>query len=152
VDNRAVGGAVVFAMLGASAAAQLTARGWHVRRQLVGGAVILAVGLGLLLAGVAARSLAVFLVAVPVAGLGQGAAYLGAQELLDRIVPPDHRAGVMSAFFLVLYLAAAAVALAVGLGAGLVGLRSATVVGAGALALVSLASAELSASSSETRG
>lgn len=53
---RAVGGAVVFAMLGASALAQLGTRHWRARRQLLSGAGCLA---GAVLIGLAGASLLV---------------------------------------------------------------------------------------------
>jgi len=144
IHNRAIGGAVVFAMLGASAIAQLAARAARARRQLIAGAAALAVGLLVVLAGVAAHSLAIFLAGIALAGVGQGLAYLGAQELLDSVVPAGVRGGVMSAFFLVLYLAAALAALAVGLTAGPLGLRGATIIAAAALAALAVASGLLS--------
>lgn len=128
LHNRAVGGAVVFAMLAASALAQLGARHRPPRQQLVGGAECLAVGLTVLLVGVLASSLTAFLVGIAIAGVGQGLGYLGGQALLDAVVPADRRGGVMSAFFLVLYLATAASALTVGLASGPLGLKTATVV------------------------
>ena len=80
VDNRAVGGAVVFAMLSASAIAQLAARAWIARRLLIACATSLAFGLLTLVGGVATRSLATFVLGVVIAGVGQGLAYLGAQS------------------------------------------------------------------------
>ncbi len=128
VHNRAVGGAVVFAMLAASAVAQLGARHWPPRRQLLTGAGCLISGLAVLLIGVIADSLAPFLVGIAIAGVGQGLGYLGGQALLDAGVSAGRRGAVMSAFFLVLYLATAASALAVGLASGPLGLETATVI------------------------
>jgi predicted MFS family arabinose efflux permease len=143
VHNLAVGGAVVFAMLAASALAQLTTRHWRPRAQLIRGALILAAGLAIILAGVLAGSLAPFLIGITVAGVGQGLTYLGAQSLLDSVVAAEQRASVMSAFFLVLYLAAAFSALAVGLSSGALGLLTATVVVTSILIAVTAASATI---------
>jgi predicted MFS family arabinose efflux permease len=143
VHNLAVGGAVVFAMLAASAVAQLTTRHWPPRAQLIRGALILAGGLAILLAGVIGGSLAPFLIGITVAGVGQGLAYLGAQSLLDSVVPAEQRASVMSAFFLVLYMAAALSALAVGLSSGALGLLTATVVVTSVLIALTAASAAM---------
>jgi predicted MFS family arabinose efflux permease len=145
VDNRAVGGAVVFAMLGASAVAQLTARAWPVRRQLIAGAVSLALGLVVVLVGVSGRSLAPFVIGIALAGVGQGLAYLGAQAHLDAVMPAGRRGSVMSAFFLVLYIAASVSALAVGLASGPLGLQTATIIVTSVLAGLALCSGLLSA-------
>jgi hypothetical protein len=145
VDNRAVGGAVVFAMLGASAVAQLTARAWPVRRQLIAGAVSLALGLVVVLVGVSGRSLAPFVIGIALAGVGQGLAYLGAQAHLDAVIPGGRRGSVMSAFFLVLYIAASVSALAVGLASGPLGLQTATIIVTSVLAGLALCSGLLSA-------
>jgi len=145
VHNLAVGGAVVFAMLAASAGAQLAARQWRSRVQLIRGAMFLGAGLAVLLAGVVAGSLAPFLIGITAAGAGQGLTYLGAQSLLDGVVPPAQRGGVMSAFFLVLYMAAAVAALAVGLSSGALGLRTSTAIVTAVLIVLTAGSATLTA-------
>jgi predicted MFS family arabinose efflux permease len=145
VENRAVGGAVVFAMLGASAVAQLSARAWPVRRQLIAGAVSLALGLGIILIGVGGRSLAPFVIGIAIAGVGQGLTYLGAQAHLDSVVPAERCGSVMSAFFLVLYIAASVSALAVGVASGPLGLQTATVTITAVLATLSVCSGLLTA-------
>jgi hypothetical protein len=61
-----------------------------------------------------------------VLGGGHGLASLGAQELTDRITPPENRAQIFSAFQLGLYIDATAPAVAVGFIAGRVGLTAAT--------------------------
>jgi len=145
VHNLAVGGAVVFAMLGTSALAQVTLRHWALRRQLMIGASCLTAGMLALLAGVTAESLAAFVAGTVTAGAGQGLSYLGAQALLEQGAPADQRGSVMSAFYLVLYLAAAASALAVGLTSDPLGLKTATSIVAGAIAAGAALSAVLTA-------
>jgi MFS family permease len=149
VNNRAVGGAVVFAMLAASAAAQLGARSWSTHRQLVTGAASLCSGLAVIIVAVTSRSLAPLIIGIAIAGVGQGLAYLGAQALLDDVVPADQRGSVMSAFFLVLYMAASVSALAVGLASGPIGFQTATIIVTGALAILAVCSGLLSARQSE---
>jgi MFS family permease len=145
VDNRAVGGAVVFAMLGASAAAQLSARAWTARHQLVAGALSLTIGLAIIMIAVMSRSLGPLIIGIAIAGVGQGLAYLGAQALLDEVVPGDQRGSAMSVFFLVLYIAASASALSVGLASGPLGLKTATIVVTAVLTTLAVASGLLSA-------
>ena len=101
----------------------------------------LAGGLAVLLIGVLSRSLVPFVVGVVLAGVGQGLSYLGAQELLDACAPQEGRGAIMSAFFLVLYVAGAISALAVGLGSVPLGLRAATGIVTAAVIALSAASA-----------
>ena len=54
---------------------------------------------------IAAGSLAGFLAGSVLVGLGFGAAFMGALRSLAAQLPPAHRAGVMSAFFVVAYTA-----------------------------------------------
>ena len=48
---------------------------------------------------------ALFLAGGVVGGAGFGVAFLGALRALSAAIPPEHRAGVMSAFYVVAYLA-----------------------------------------------
>lgn len=79
------------------------------------GSLALAAGMGLLVAAVAAGSGALFVVASVIAGFGFGAAFLGGLRSLSAAVPPEHRAAVMSAFYIVAYGALSLPAIAAGL-------------------------------------
>ena len=139
VSNRAVGGAVVFALLGTSAAGQLGARNWPIVRAVVTGAALLAGGLALILVSLFSDSVGVFLVGTLLAGFGHGLAFLGSQQLVDQVSPEERRAEIFSAFYVVLYLGATLPALGVGFGAGLIGFLPAVVVFAALIGLLNLA-------------
>lgn len=79
------------------------------------GSLVLAAGLGLLVAAVATDSAALFVVASVIAGFGFGAAFLGGLRSLTAAVPPEHRAAVMSAFYVVAYGALSLPAITAGL-------------------------------------
>jgi MFS family permease len=68
------------------------------------GAVLLAVGVGLILS-VHAASLPLFFIATLVAGCGFGAGFLGALRSVVPLALPHERAGLMSAFYVLSYLA-----------------------------------------------
>ncbi len=126
-QNHAVGGLVVFALLGTSALAQLLCRAWPLRRLLVLGPILLTLGLVLIVFALPTYTLVAFLLGTMCAGLGQGLTYLGSQEFVGSVATANERGEVFSAFNMVVYLGASLVALGVGFGAGLLGLYQATV-------------------------
>jgi hypothetical protein len=67
-----------------------------------------------------------FFLSAAVLGAGHGLAYLGSQELTDRVAPKDRRAEVFSGFQLGLYVGATAPAIGVGFAARAIGLSTAT--------------------------
>jgi len=127
VQNRAVGGLVVFALLGTSAFTQILCRTWPLRRNLVVGLIAMIVGLIVFVGALPLETLTVFLFGIVLTGFGQGLTYLGSQELVSSIVTAQQRGEVFSVFNLVVYLGASAAALGVGFGAGLLGFYQATV-------------------------
>ena len=69
------------------------------------GAVLLAVGVALILSAVHAASLPLFFIATLIAGSGFGAGFLGALRSVVPLALPHERAGLMSAFYVLSYLA-----------------------------------------------
>ena len=69
------------------------------------GAGLLAVGVALILGAVHSASLPLFFLATLVAGSGFGAGFLGAVRSVVPLALPHERAGLMSAFYVLSYLA-----------------------------------------------
>ncbi|PRA23220.1 MFS transporter [Pseudomonas poae] len=69
------------------------------------GASLLAVGVALILTAVHSASLPLFFIATLVAGSGFGAGFLGALRSVVPLALPHERAGLMSAFYVLSYLA-----------------------------------------------
>jgi MFS family permease len=67
------------------------------------GSTALAAGMALIVVATAADSSALFLAGSVVAGAGFGIAFLGGLRQLTSVIPAEHRAAVMSAFYLVGY-------------------------------------------------
>jgi MFS family permease len=67
------------------------------------GSLGLAVGMVLVVVATATDSSAAFVVGMALAGLGFGVAFLGGLRQLVVVIPPEHRAAVMSAFYVVAY-------------------------------------------------
>ena len=68
-------------------------------------AALLAVGVGLLLVAVNTASLWLFFVASVIAGLGFGGGFMGSVRSIVGLALPHERAGLMSAFYVLSYLA-----------------------------------------------
>ena len=69
------------------------------------GAVLLAVGVALILTAVHSASLPLFFIATLIAGGGFGSGFLGALRSVLPLALPHERAGLMSAFYVLSYLA-----------------------------------------------
>lgn len=140
-----LGGAVVAALVLSGAVAVLFVRTRPARLALAGGAAALVIGVGVTLAGVQLHSTATFFVGSVIAGLGFGAAFNGTLRSVVPLAEAHERAGLMSTFFVLSYLAFSLPAIAAGLLAGRVGLQAAStgygllLVGLGCLALAMMA-------------
>ncbi|MEU3982851.1 MFS transporter [Streptomyces sp. NPDC026672] len=100
-----VNGFVIFLLPAAASVSQLVLG----RRAPWAGASIgslgLALGMALLVVSVAYTVSALFVIACLLAGVGFGATFLSGLRALSAAVPHEHRAGVMSAFYIVAYMA-----------------------------------------------
>ena len=122
-----LGGGVVASLVLSGAVAVLFVRTRPARLVLAGGTAALVVGLSVTLAGVQLHSIAAFFVGSIIAGLGFGAAFNGTLRSLVPLAEAHERAGLMSTFFVLSYLAFSLPAIAAGLLAGRIGLQAASV-------------------------
>lgn len=123
----------------------LLAKGMPWRRAIVLGGVAATVGMGLLLLAANRESLAVFLVSAVVAGAGYSLLFLGGLTLVSATAPPHHRAGMLSAVYLVAYLAQGITAIGLGILATATSLDVALTAGAGVIAALSVITGLLAA-------
>jgi MFS family permease len=101
--NVIVSGIGIAALAGAATLAQLlTARTAPWVAASIG-SIALAAGMGLIVLAAANDSSAAYLAGSVVGGAGFGAAFLGGLRALVAAIPPEQRAAVMAAFFLVAY-------------------------------------------------
>ncbi len=122
--NHLVTGISLFLLTGVGAVAQLAFGRRAAWVGVVGGSVALAVGVGLIALSASEQAAAPLLIGSGVGGTGFGVAFLGALRNLSAAIPPEHRAGVMSAFFLVAYSALSVPAVLAGLAVTSLGLES----------------------------
>ena len=98
-----VAGIGVFLLAGAGSLAQLAfgrSRPWA---GAVAGSIALSVGMLMIVAAAATGSAALFVAGSLIGGAGFGVAFLGALRALSAVIPPEHRAAVMSSFYIVAY-------------------------------------------------
>ena len=127
IQGHFAAGLVVALLFLASASGQLrrTALDRSARAMQAGLAVLL-MGLACFAAVLEWHSDVLFFLSAAVLGVGHGLAYLGSQELTDRIAPRETRAEVFSGFQLGLYVGATVPAVVVGFAAKALGFRTAT--------------------------
>jgi MFS family permease len=99
------GGAVVFLLTGAGAAAALAARNTPAPAQMLGGCLALTAGAGVTIAAIETGTVAVLLAGTGIAGLGFGPAFTGAYRTVVALAPADGRAGLIAAIWALSYLA-----------------------------------------------
>jgi hypothetical protein len=119
-ENHATAGLIVAVLFLMSAASQVVFSRWTMKRSMTVGLAVLFGGLLLAVAALLFQSVPLFFAATAGLGAGHGLAYVGSQELTDRIAPPDRR------FQLALYFGATVPAIAVGFSASAIGFANAT--------------------------
>jgi predicted MFS family arabinose efflux permease len=136
--NHLVTGVSLFLLAGVGAVAQLIYGRRAAWLGVVGGSAALAVGVGLIALAASEQAAVPLLIGSAVGGAGFGVAFLGALRNLSASIPPDHRAGVMSAFFLVAYAALSIPAVLAGLAVTPLGLATTFEVFGAAVAALAL--------------
>jgi MFS family permease len=131
-DNHAVVGLVLGLFAGSAAVASILLRHRAPEYMATFGTVLLSAGTGLFLIALASSSLTVFVLGALVAGSGFGPAFLGAFRTVSQLAAPHERAALISAIYVVSYLAFSIPALVAGLVITTEGLR-ATSLGYGAV-------------------
>lgn len=137
----AVAGMVVCGLFAASLFGQLVLFEPLRGRAMPAGCALLSMGAIVLAAGIATGSLLMLLVAVALAGVGQGISFRAALGSLNAAAPPARRAEVTSTFFLIAYLAISVPVIGVGAAAQVVGLQRAGVAFGVAIAVLAAAAA-----------
>ncbi|MDR9874266.1 MFS transporter [Pseudomonas allii] len=100
-----IGGGLVAVLTLSGALMIFTLRNRAANKVLRLGAGLLAIGVTLILTAVHSASLPLFFIATLIAGSGFGAGFLGALRSVVPLALPHERAGLMSAFYVLSYLA-----------------------------------------------
>jgi len=137
--NALVNGAVLSLFAIVSGVVSVVARPLTARTAMTVGAFASATGMGLLAMAVALHGLPIFLLATAMAGAGYSLLFLSALQVINTAAPAQHRGAVLSALYLLAYLSMGIVAISLGIVATGWGLRLATDLGAGVIALLTVA-------------
>jgi MFS family permease len=101
--NHAVQGAVVFGLLAVGTVTQLVLSRFGSRRVVLAGLGLFLAALTLIVAALAAASMALFLAGTVVGGVAVGAVFLGSLATANRLAPPGQRGQTVSTFFVLCY-------------------------------------------------
>jgi MFS family permease len=123
-SNHLVSGIPVFVLAGSGALSQLLLGRTAPWLGAAAGSAALAAGLLLIVAAAGTDSPVLLLVGALIGGAGFGIAFLGALRALSASIPPDHRAAVMSAFYIVAYASLSVPAVIAGMVVTPLGLES----------------------------
>ncbi len=137
VTSHAIVGLVVFAVFAASTAGQLLLERVSEEVALPAGCGALIAGMGLLALGLLDSSLALLVSGGVIAGVGQGLSFRAGLATLNAQSPAEHRAAVASSFFTVAYVAISLPVVGVGVLAQSTSLKTAGVVFAALVAMLS---------------
>jgi hypothetical protein len=103
--NHLVAGVGVFVLAGSGAAAQIAFGRTAPWAGAAGGSIALCAGMVLLVLATVSDSTIIYLAGAVIGGAGFGVAFLGALRALSAVIPAEHRAAVMSAFYIAAYAA-----------------------------------------------
>jgi MFS family permease len=143
-DNSLVNGAVLALNAVAIAVAAIAGRGLRPLTIVVAGGASAIVGMSVMVLSSVEHSLLLFLIASVVTGVGYSFLFAGGLGVVSANAPAHHRAGTLSAVYLVAYFVQGVVALGLGSVATGSGFQLALEIGAGAIALFSIAAIVLS--------
>jgi MFS family permease len=123
-SNHLVTGLGIFALAGSGAVAQLLFGRSAPWAGAAYGSLALSAGMVLIVLSAASDSVALYWFGAVLGGGGFGVAFLGALRALSASIPPEHRAAVMSAFYIVAYTAISVPAILAGSLVNSLGLQS----------------------------
>jgi predicted MFS family arabinose efflux permease len=113
--SHVTGGLVIVALAATGSIASIAARSRPSEHAMIGGAVLLAIGVGLTLLGLNEGSSTLFFVGSVVAGTGFGPGFSGAFKTITVLAPPAGRAGLIAAIYVLAYLGLSLPAIAAGI-------------------------------------
>jgi predicted MFS family arabinose efflux permease len=140
-ENLLWGGVLIFLLTGLGAAASAGFRKTNPPTVMLGGCLALVTGALITFAAIETTTSAVLLVGAAVAGLGFGPAFMGAYRSVVALAPSDDRAGLITAVYVVSYLATSIPAVIAGIATSQYGLHDTALVYSLAVAALAAAGA-----------
>jgi MFS family permease len=141
--NLLFGGILIFLLTGLGAAASALLVKKNPARVMLGGCLALIGGAGVTFASIETSTSAVLFVGTAIAGVGFGSAFMGAYRATVALAPSEDRAGVITAIYIVSYLATGVPAVIGGIATSHFGLHKTALVYSVAVAALAAAGASL---------
>jgi MFS family permease len=126
--NLVWGGVLIFLLTGFAAVASAVLARRNPSLVMLGGCLALIAGAGVTFASIETRTSALLFVGTAIAGLGFGAAFMGAYRATVAAATSDDRAGLITAIYIVSYLATGIPAVISGIATSHYGLRDTALV------------------------
>jgi hypothetical protein len=134
--NAIWGGLVIFLLYGTGTATIVVFRNVRPRTAMLAGCWFLLAGMASTFMAIATATSTVLFVGTALAGLGVGLGFMGAFRMITSLAPPDERAGLVAATFVMAYLAFSVPALAAGVATANLGLHATALVYCAVLVVV----------------
>jgi MFS family permease len=142
-ENLLWGGVLIFLLTGLAAAASTALAKRDPSAVMLGGCVTLIAGALMTFASIETGTPAVLFAGTTVAGLGLGSAFTGAYRATVALAAADERAGLITAIYIISYLATAVPAVIGGIATSHFGLHKAALVYSAAVAVLAAAASSL---------
>ena len=133
------GGLVIFLLCGTGAVAAFTLRSLSPRGAMLAGCLCLLAGMAVTFGAIATTTSPAFLTGTAVAGIGFGLAFQGSFRMITARAEPDDRAGLVTAIYIVGYLAFSLPALIAGVATTTFGLHPTALVYSASVAVLAAA-------------
>jgi MFS family permease len=146
--NAVVGGSVIFLLTGVGAISTLVLRKASPTVAMAGGCLLLTAGVAGTVGSIAADSVAGLFLGTAVSGIGFGIGFLGVFRMLSALAPPEGRAAMITAIYIVSYLAFGLPVIAAGIASTHAGLHDTALVYGSAIAVLALLAAAMTRSRS----
>jgi MFS family permease len=104
VDNIAIGGIVVFLMLGIASVFQIISLRFKIRNSMLSGMFFIAFAIIFILTSIMRNSLYIFMIGTVLAGIGQGFSFTGATREIKAISPPEKTGDMLANYYIIIYI------------------------------------------------
>jgi MFS family permease len=137
-SSHVIGGLVIVAVTATGALTSVLVRDHQPVHVLIGGALMLALGIGVTILGLNDQQTALFFAGSVVAGVGFGAGFSGAFKTIISIAPPTERSSLVAAVYVLCYVGFSVPAVAAGVAVTHAGLLATTNVYGSVLVVLAL--------------
>jgi MFS family permease len=104
IENIAIGGIVVFLMLGVASVFQVISLRFKIRNSMLSGMFFIAFAVIFILISIMRNSLYIFIVGTVLAGMGQGFSFTGATREIKAISPPEKTGDMLANYYIIIYI------------------------------------------------